>query len=80
MSKSVGGLWKPKQRKENSPIMMGVIEIINGIPQQIAIFPNKKKTKDNQPDYNIVLNDQRKEQENKPIVGGNKGREFDEEF
>lgn len=78
MSKTIGALWKPKSKSENSPKLLGQIEIIAGIPQQIAIFENKKKTKDNQPDFNIVLNELQKEEkkEQKPSSYGKEKEEY----
>lgn len=66
MSKTIGALWKPQKKAENSPSLIGNVELIAGMPVQVAVFPNTKKTKPNQPDFNIVLSQKR--DEDKPSV------------
>lgn len=61
MTKKIGALWKPKSPNDTLEYF-GEIEIIQGMPQKIAVFKNTKKTKDNQPDFNIVLSDGPKNQ------------------
>lgn len=61
MSKTIGALWKPVKKSDNGPVLYGTIELIAGFPQQVAIFPNTKKTKENQPDLNIVLNESKED-------------------
>lgn len=56
MSKTIGALWKNKKQGEDNPVFLGNIEVIAGHVMNVAVFKNKKKTKDNQPDLNIVLN------------------------
>jgi uncharacterized protein (DUF736 family) len=53
-AKRLGALWK-KKTKEGKSYLSGNVEIIVGMPMQIAIFQNEKKTEPKQPDYNIVL-------------------------
>ncbi|WP_304354601.1 hypothetical protein [Brachyspira innocens] len=54
MSNKIGTLWLNKEKK----FMKGNIEI-DGRKIKIIIFRNKKKTKDSQPDYDILESEER---------------------
>ena len=59
MAKNIGALWL-KTSKEGELFYSGVIRDIRGdIP--IVVFQNNRKERENQPDYNIVLSEPRKE-------------------
>lgn len=53
-SNNIGALWL-KNSKSGMKYFNGVIEW-KGEKFYISIFKNNKKTKDNQPDYNILWN------------------------
>lgn len=53
-SNNIGALWL-KTSKSGMKYFSGVIEW-KGEKFYISIFKNNKKTKDNQPDYNILWN------------------------
>ncbi len=59
MARKIGALWL-KETQEGKKFMSGLIETLHG-DVQIAVFRNDKKEKDNQPDYNIVLSEPRKQ-------------------
>jgi uncharacterized protein (DUF736 family) len=68
MSKTIGALWKPQKKAENSPSLIGSIELIAGMPVKVAVFPNTKKTKPNQPDFNIVLSQMAEEKKESTVA------------
>jgi uncharacterized protein (DUF736 family) len=53
MNKIIGALWE-REDKNGEPYMSGVMQDLRG-NFNISVFPNHKKTADNQPDYNIVI-------------------------
>jgi len=59
MSRKIGALWL-KETKDGKKYMSGVLEDIRG-EIRIAVFRNDRKEKDNHPDYQIVLSEERKE-------------------
>lgn len=67
MTKKIGVFWRPKEEKENSPVASGVVEFIVGFPQRVALFENKKKSKSNDPDYNLVISENKSFQETNAI-------------
>lgn len=52
--RNIGALWK-KSAKSGLRYLSGTLETLSG-DVYIAVYENTKKTADNQPDYNIVLN------------------------
>ena len=52
MSDNIGALWLKEGKK--GKFFSGSIEL-EGIKTQIVIFKNTNKTKENHPDYNILL-------------------------
>lgn len=55
MSKKIGALWS-KQTKDGKRYLSGVLEDLSG-DIRIAIFPNDRKQKDNEPDFTILRSD-----------------------
>lgn len=67
MSDNIGALWLKDGKK--GKFFSGSIEL-EGIKTQIVVFKNTKKTKENHPDYNILLSKPRQEEtETKPEQG-----------
>jgi uncharacterized protein (DUF736 family) len=64
MSRKIGALWM-KQTKDGKKYLSGVLQDLSG-DIRIAVFPNDRKQKDNEPDYQILLSEQKKEQQRKP--------------
>jgi hypothetical protein len=64
MSKKIGSLWL-RQTKDGKKYMSGVLNDLSG-DIQIAIFPNDRKEKENQPDFQIVLYEKREERKAAP--------------
>lgn len=60
MSRKIGALWL-KETKDGKKYFSGVLEDLRG-EIRIAIFKNDRKEKDNQPDYQIVVSEERREQ------------------
>lgn len=58
--KRLGALWTTKS-KEGKKYLNGVIEFIPGIHTRIAVFVNEKKKDKKEPDFNIVVLEERKE-------------------
>ena len=58
--RKIGALWS-KKTEEGREYLMGVISDLRG-DIQIVAFKNDKKT-DNQPDYDILLSEPKKEDE-----------------
>lgn len=55
-SKQIGALWKHTAKQGNAGVFLrGILNLgaLGDVP--IAIFKNTRKTKENQPDYRIVL-------------------------
>jgi len=59
MNKQIGALWIKKDKNGNQ-YMSGVLEDMRGA-FRIACFQNNKKTKQSQPDYHIVLSEDKKQ-------------------
>ncbi len=59
MSRKIGALWL-KETKDGKKYMSGVLEDIRG-EIRIAVFRNDRKEKDNHPDYQIILSEERKD-------------------
>lgn len=49
--KTITGLWK-KQDKEGKTFLTGNIELLDLV---VFVFPNNRKTKPEEPDYNLVI-------------------------
>ena len=60
MSRKIGALWL-KETKDGKKYFSGVLEDLRG-EIRIAIFKNDRKEKDNQPDYQIIVSEERREQ------------------
>ncbi len=60
MSRKIGALWL-KETKDGKKYFSGVLEDMRG-EIRIAIFKNDRKEKENQPDYQIVVSEERREQ------------------
>lgn len=44
-----------KRMKAGEKYLSGAMTIIAGMPMQVRVFPNDKKTEKNQPDFNIMI-------------------------
>ncbi len=67
MAKNIGALWL-KTSKDGELFYSGVLRDMRGdIP--IVVFQNNRKEKENQPDYNIVLSEPRKEDPSRGDTG-----------
>ena len=62
----IGVAWR-KTTKDGQTYLSGVLRDLGG-DIQIAIFPNNRKEKDNQPDFNILRSEKN---ENKPVANCN---------
>lgn len=60
MSRKIGALWL-KETKDGKKYFSGVLEDLRG-EIRIAIFKNERKEKENQPDYQIIVSEERREQ------------------
>ena len=60
MSRKIGALWL-KETKDGKKYFSGVLEDMRG-EIRIAIFKNHRKEKENQPDYQIIVSEERREQ------------------
>ena len=49
--REIGALWKREGR--NQKYLTGKLKQADGSDQQVVIFSNKNKTKDNQPDFRV---------------------------
>ena len=47
------GLWKHTS-KNNIEYLKGKV-VINGIPYKVVVFSNSKKSKENQPDFSLII-------------------------
>ena len=65
-NKRIGALWK--HTKDKMQYLTGNLEVIAGFPIKICIFKNTKKTKENQPDFNIVLSENKAEKPKAEVV------------
>lgn len=57
-SKPIGALWKHTAKQGNTGVFLkGVLDLgaLGQVP--IAVFKNTRKTKENEPDYRIVLSE-----------------------
>jgi uncharacterized protein (DUF736 family) len=59
--REIGALWKREGR--NQKYLTGKMKQPDGSEQQVVIFSNKNKTKDNQPDFRVYKSEPRPEQE-----------------
>lgn len=60
MSRKIGALWL-KETKDGKKYFSGVLEDLRG-EIRIAVFKNDRKEKENQPDYQIIVSEERREQ------------------
>ncbi len=60
MSRKIGALWL-KETKDGKKYFSGVLEDLRG-EIRIVIFKNDRKEKENQPDYQIIVSEERREQ------------------
>ena len=59
--REIGALWK--REGKNQKYLTGKMKQADGSEQQVVIFSNKNKTKDNQPDFRIYKSEPRNEGE-----------------
>jgi uncharacterized protein (DUF736 family) len=64
MSRKIGALWL-KETKDGKKYFSGVIEDLRG-DIRIAVFKNDRKEKESQPDYQIIVSEERREQREQP--------------
>ena len=57
--REIGALWKREGR--NQKYLTGKMKQPDGSEQQVVIFSNKNKTKDNQPDFRVYKSEPRAE-------------------
>lgn len=60
MTRKIGALWCRKS-KDGKEYMSGILEDLSG-NIRIAVFKNDRKEHHNQPDYQIILSGEHKEQ------------------
>lgn len=66
MSRQIGALWV-RVMKDGKKYMTGTLNDLSG-DIRIAVFPNNRKEKENQPDFQIVLSGEKKEgNDSKPV-------------
>ena len=61
MTRKIGSLWQHKS-KDDKTYLAGNLEVIIGQQIKIAVFKNEKKS-GNQPDWNIVLSEEKETSE-----------------
>ncbi len=67
MSRKIGALWL-RETKDGKKYMSGVLEDIRG-EIRIAVFRNDRKEKENHPDYQIIVSEERRERsESDPVA------------
>lgn len=59
--REIGALWKREGR--NQKYLTGKMKSADGSEQQVVIFSNKNKTKDNQPDFRVYKSEPRQQEE-----------------
>lgn len=59
--RSIGALWEKLAKSSGKRFLSGSIEI-GGQRYPIVVFPNTKKSKPNQPDYSILMQEQRQQE------------------
>ncbi len=59
--REIGALWKREGR--NQKYLTGKMKNADGTEQQVVIFSNKNKTKDNQPDFRVYKSEPREGQQ-----------------
>tara|TARA_Y100000310_G_C20475220_1_gene712062 strand:+ start:377 stop:643 length:267 start_codon:yes stop_codon:yes gene_type:complete len=59
--REIGALWKREGR--NQKYLTGKMKQADGSEQQVVIFSNKNKTKDNQPDFRVYKSEPRVQEE-----------------
>ena len=57
--REIGALWK--REGKNQKYLTGKMKNADGSEQQVVIFSNKNKTKDNQPDFRVYKSEPRGE-------------------
>ena len=58
--REIGALWK--REGKNQKYLTGKVKQADGSEQQVVIFSNKNKTKDNQPDFRVYKSEPRQEE------------------
>ena len=64
--REIGALWK--REGKNQKYLTGKMKSADGTEQQVVIFSNKNKTKDNQPDFRVYKSEPREEQQEAQAV------------
>ena len=59
--REIGALWKREGR--NQKYLTGKMKNADGSEQQVVIFSNKNKTKENQPDFRVYKSEPREAQQ-----------------
>jgi len=59
--REIGALWKREGR--NQKYLTGKMKQADGSEQQVVIFSNKNKTKENQPDFRVYKSEPRQAEE-----------------
>ena len=59
--REIGAFWK--REGKNQKYLTGKIKNGDGTEQQVVVFSNKNKTKDNQPDFRIYKSEPRQQEE-----------------
>jgi len=54
-NKEILALWKRKSKKNGQDYFYGIIDLGIGGSSNVAIFPNTRKKKENQPDFRGIL-------------------------
>lgn len=57
--REIGALWK--REGKNQKYLTGKMKNADGSEQQVVIFSNRNKTKDNQPDFRVYKSEPRAE-------------------
>lgn len=57
--REIGAFWKREGR--NQKYLTGKIKNDDGSEQQVVVFSNKNKTKDNQPDFRVYKSEPREQ-------------------
>ena len=59
--REIGAFWK--REGKNQKYLTGKIKSSDGTEQQVVVFSNKNKTKDNQPDFRVYKSEPRESTE-----------------
>lgn len=65
--REIGALWKREGR--NQKYLTGKLKQADGTEQQVVIFSNKNKTKDNQPDFRVYKSEPRPSSKGEELEG-----------